>query len=344
MDFVLPGNNVYNESPHGMEVLSCMGGNIPGQLIGTAPKAKFWLLRTEDVRSETLIEEYNWVAGAEFADSVGADIINSSLGYSQFDDPSQNHTCSDMNGNTTPATVGANIAFSKGMIVVNSAGNSGGSSWKCVSSPSDGFNVLAVAAVDSNGIRAGFSSVGEATWRIKPNVAAMGSRVVVSSTIGTIMRASGTSFSSPVLAGMVACLWQAAPSWNNSYIKRSVEVSGNKSMNPDSLTGYGIPDFIRALQIVSIPEHPYGRDVKIYPNPFKTSFTVSLFSGKEQEIEVSLFDQQTRKIYSNTKQLLTTGENTIFIPQLTNLHNGIYLLKMVGNDINISTKVIRINN
>ena len=200
-DFVYPGNNVYKAYHHGMEVLSCIGGNIPGEIIGTAPKAKFWLLRSEDVNSENIIEEYNWVSAAEFADSVGADIINSSLGYTRFDDTLQNHTCFDMNGNSTPVTKGANLAFSKGMIVVNSAGNSGGNTWKCVSSPADGFNVLAIAAVDSNGLRASFSSTGEATHRVKPNVAALGKDAVVSSINGTIIYASGTSFSSPIIAG-----------------------------------------------------------------------------------------------------------------------------------------------
>ncbi|MCX6266493.1 MAG: S8 family serine peptidase, partial [Bacteroidetes bacterium] len=154
-DFVVPGNDVYQENEHGMEVLSCMGANLPGLMIGTAPKAKFWLLRSEDVGSENLIEEYNWVSAAEFADSAGADIINSSLGYTIFDNASLSHQCEDMNGNTTPVTRGANLAFSKGMIVVSSAGNSGAGAWKCVSSPADGSCVLAIAAVDSNGIRAG---------------------------------------------------------------------------------------------------------------------------------------------------------------------------------------------
>ena len=227
-DFVYPGNNVYNEYEHGMEVLSCMGANLPGELIGTAPKASYWLLRSEDYYSENLIEEYNWVAAAEFADSAGADIINSSLGYTHFDNVAVSHTCNDMDGNTTPVTKGANMACGKGMIVVNSAGNYGGSAWKCLSAPADGYGALAVAAVDSNGIRASFSSTGEAAHRIKPNVAAMGQAVVVSSTIGTITHSSGTSFSCPIIAGLAACLWQAAPGWSNNSILRAIELSGSQ--------------------------------------------------------------------------------------------------------------------
>ena len=253
MDFVTPGNNVYHEYEHGMEVLSCMAANWPGVIIGTAPGASFWLLRTEDIGSENIIEEYNWDAAAEFADSTGADIINSSLGYATFDDPTVSHSCSDMNGYTTPVTRAANLAFSKGMIVVNSAGNSLGSGWKCVSAPADGFGVLAVAAVDSNGTRASFSLPGQASQRIKPNVAAMGQAVIIASSNGSFMHGSGTSFSSPILAGLVACLWQASPGWSNAEVIRAVELSSSHAAHPDSLLGYGIPDFVKALRIESVP-------------------------------------------------------------------------------------------
>ena len=339
-DFVNPGGNVFNEYEHGMKVLSTIGGNIPGQLIGTAPKAGFWLLRSEDVGTEYIIEEYNWISAAEFADSAGADIINSSLGYITFHDTTQNHTCSDMNGNSTPVTKGANMAFNKGMIVVCSAGNSG-TTWKCVSAPADGFNVLAVAAVDSNGIRAGSSSVGEATHRIKPNVAALGVLAVVSSTIGTIMYANGTSYSSPIIAGMVACLWQAAPTWSNELIKRSVELSGSIVMTPDSLIGYGIPDFVKALQVLQVGESPRQNLVKVYPNPFHDMLTISLVSEKEQEADISLCNQQGIMIYSLLKQRVATGENSINLLNLPDLRNGIYLLNISGSDISVHTKVIK---
>ncbi|MEI6173578.1 MAG: S8 family serine peptidase [Bacteroidota bacterium] len=343
-DFVTPGASVYTGNSHGMEVLSCIGGNIPGQLIGTAPKAHFWLLRTEDVNTENLIEEYNWVSGAELADSAGADIINSSLGYTKFDDTTKNHTCADMNGNTTPVTKGANMAFEKGMIVVNSAGNSGGTSWKCVGAPSDGYYVLAVAAVDSNGVRAPFSSVGEATHRIKPNFAAMGSRTVVSSSIGTIMHASGTSFSSPLIAGMAACLWQAAPDWSNYLIGRSIELSCNKILNPDSLLGYGIPDFAKALKILAIEKSQERGECVISPNPFTTDLTLSVFSNKEQQVLFTFYDLKAGSIRLSQTHGVRVGQNEVNLSDLSWLRNGVYLLNITGNSLNIITKVIKIDN
>ncbi|MEI7726958.1 MAG: S8 family serine peptidase, partial [Bacteroidota bacterium] len=325
-DFVKPGNNVYNEYLHGMEVLSCMGGNIPGQLIGTAPKAAYWLLRSEDATSEYLIEEYNWVSAAEFADSVGADVINSSLGYTEFDEASQNHTCKDMNGNTNPATRGANIAASKGMIVVCSAGNSGQKPWKCISSPADGSGVLAVAAVDASGIRAPFSSVGEAMTRIKPNVAAQGAAAVVSSTTGAIMVNSGTSFSSPIMAGMAACLWQAAPAWSSSLITRSIELSSNQVSKPDSLLGYGIPDFIKALQHLNVDQKEMKNVLHVYPNPFTDGFRVSFNAGSAQDYNATLYNNMGLAVYSVHNKSDRAGYHEFVIPDMAFLPNGNYIL------------------
>jgi len=161
-DFVDPRDDIYQQFWHGMSVLSCMGGNLPGNFLGTAPDASFYLIRTEDAATENIIEEDNWVSGAELADSLGADVITSSLGYNQFDDPRMNHTYSDLNGHKTRVTQGANMAFLKGILVFNSAGNEGGNSWKHIIAPSDGENVIAVGAIDINGIRASFSSVGPA--------------------------------------------------------------------------------------------------------------------------------------------------------------------------------------
>ncbi|NTW33299.1 MAG: S8 family serine peptidase, partial [Bacteroidetes bacterium] len=159
-DFVESGGNVFNSHTHGMMVLSTMGGNIPGQLVGTAPKANYWLLRSEDASSEYIIEEYNWASAAEFADSAGADIINSSLGYSVFWDAVMDHTYADMNGHTAPASIAATIAASKGIIVCNSAGNSGGSYRPFIASPADADSIITIGAVDEDENYASFSSTG----------------------------------------------------------------------------------------------------------------------------------------------------------------------------------------
>lgn len=334
-DFVRPGNNVYNESEHGMEVLSCMGGNLPGQLVGTAPKSSYWLLRSEDVASEFLIEEYNWISAAEFADSVGADVINSSLGYTVFNDPLQDHTCLDMNGNTTPVTRGANIAVAKGMIVVNSAGNSGTTGWKCVSAPADGYDVMAVAAVDSNGLRADFSSRGVSTGRIKPNVASMGRAAVVSSTVGPVMRSSGTSFASPILAGVIACIWQASPSMKCRQVTRAVELSGNQAEDPDSLLGFGIPNAIRALKVMGVPGPQEGIRFTVIPNPFNGAGDVILTcrSPLKQVLKITVLGSDGRALFGQTSIVLP-GENNIRLTGLPYLANGLYLVHLSGEHVN----------
>ncbi|HRH65888.1 MAG TPA: S8 family serine peptidase, partial [Bacteroidia bacterium] len=186
-DFVANEASVYEDNSHGMSVLSCIAGNVPGQLLGTAPHSDFWLLRSEDAPTESLIEEYNWISAAEFADSVGADLISSSLGYSTFDDSTMDHTYADMNGDRCPSSIGADIAASKGILVLVSAGNSGNSPWHYISAPSDADSVLSIAAVDSLGHKSGFSSWGPASdGSIKPNVAAKGTATTIAYTDGSI--------------------------------------------------------------------------------------------------------------------------------------------------------------
>lgn len=341
-DFVNPGNDVFQEHPHGMEVLSVMGGNLPGQLLGTAPKAGYWLLRSEDSYSENLIEEYNWVTAAEYADSVGADVINSSLGYSTFDDPSKNHRCSDMDGNTTVVTRGANIAGSKGMIVVNSAGNSGGTTWRCISAPADGNSVMGIAAVDSLGHYAYFSSTGKVDSRVKPNIAAMGKHTVVAATGGGIMQANGTSFSAPVIAGMVACLWQSSAFTNNYQIIRSIEVSSSQFTSPDSLLGYGIPDFVKALNSIYNNQLSKSKTLIIYPNPFTEGFTLEFFSEQDQIIDIILMDQLGRE----WRQLIgfhsRAGLNRIPFNGLGKVNPGYYFIKISGEKISFVSKLVKV--
>jgi len=249
-DFVDGNSNVYDDHTHGMMVLSTMGGK--GEMTGTAPEASYILLRTEDVFSENLIEEYMWVCAAEYADSAGADIINSSLGYTTFDDALQNHTYEDMDGETTPISIGAGIACSKGIIVVNSAGNSGSSSWHFIGAPADNFDVLSVGAVDENEEIASFSSYGpNADGALKPNVVAQGKNTVIISSSDTVRTGNGTSFSSPITAGMVACIWGAQPNQTPAAVKGAIYKSADRYLNPDDQFGYGIPNYYNAYQLLN---------------------------------------------------------------------------------------------
>jgi len=302
-DFVDPVSDFYAEHPHGMMVLSVMGSNLPGELIGTAPEASYWLLRTEDAGSEFLIEEDNWVAGVEFADSVGADIINSSLGYSLFDDAAMNHTYADMDGHTTRVTKGANMAVRKGMLVFASAGNEARNSWRYIIAPADGDEVIAVGAVDKNRDYAVFSSVGPASdGDIKPNLAAMGSGTAVQSESGSVVARNGTSFSSPVLAGMAACLWQANPNVSARELARVMMIAGHLSPKPDTLLGYGIPDMHLAdliLNQFNTPAYEVSKQWKVYPNPFHSAVTLFPGSGIEGEVLIELATISGVTVYKN---------------------------------------------
>ncbi len=271
-DFVDPTVSFFQTNYHGMSVLSCMGGNIPGQLIGTAPKASYWLIRSEDTDTEYLVEEDNWVAAAEFADSAGCDIISTSLGYYTFNDASMNHTYADMDGKTTRVTKGANIAFSRGMLVFASAGNEGTYSWKHIIAPADGDDVIAVGAVNRDSVAAPFTSLGPASdGDVKPNVSAVGWNTYLETNNGDLGHLSGTSFSAPVMAGMAACLWQMYPDATARNVKNIIEMSCNKYNNPDSVVGYGIPDMAKAgfemisdLPIITVTSS--GKWIA-YPNP-----------------------------------------------------------------------------
>ena len=248
-DFVNPEADIYAESSHGMSVLSCMAMNQPNVMIGTAPEASYWLLRSEDEYSENLVEQDYWAAAIEFADSVGVDLVNTSLGYYSFDDPAKNYRYRDLNGHYALMSREAAKASDKGIVVVCSAGNSGSGSWKKITPPGDAENVITVGAVNKYGVLAPFSSVGNtADGRVKPDVVAVGLGSDVMGTDGNLRHANGTSFSSPIMCGMVACLWQACPELTAKEIIELVRRSGDRAVFPDNIYGYGIPDLWKAYQ------------------------------------------------------------------------------------------------
>lgn len=248
-DFVHRRNDFYNTGSHGMMVLSCMGTDVPGTIVGTAPDASYWLLLSEDGESEQLVEEDNWCAAIEFADSVGADVVNTSLGYANFDAPEDCVKYWQLDGYTENISRSASLCAKKGMVLVCSAGNAGDEQWKLITPPADAKDVLTVGAVTFNNINTNFSSIGFTTdGRIKPDVVALGEQVWLCSPTGMFVPVAGTSFASPILCGMVACLWQALPELNAYEIMDVVRRSGNNASHPDNVYGHGIPDFTKAWQ------------------------------------------------------------------------------------------------
>ena len=246
-DFVNQQADIFAESSHGMSVLSCIGMNRPDIMTGTAPEASFWLLRSEDEYSEHLVEQDYWSAAVEFADSVGVDVINTSLGYYSFDDKSKNYKYRDLDGRHALMSRQASHIADKGMILVCSAGNSGAGSWKKITPPGDADNVLPVGAIDKRAVLATFSSVGNtADHRVKPDVVAVGVGSDVIRTDGNQGRANGTSFSSPIMCGMVTCLWQACPTLTAKEVIELVRRSGDRAGFPDNIYGYGVPDMWKA--------------------------------------------------------------------------------------------------
>ena len=248
-DFVNPQSDIYAESSHGMMVLSCIGMNQPDIMTGTAPEASFWLLRSEDEYSEHLVEQDYWAAAVEFADSVGVDVLNTSLGYYTFDDKSKDYKYRELDGHHALMSRQASRIADKGMVLVCSAGNSGMGSWKKITPPGDAENVITVGAIDKKSVLAPFSSIGNtADNRIKPDVVAVGLGADVIGTSGNQSKANGTSFSSPIMCGMVTCLWQACPDLTAKEIIRIVRQAGDRSGFPDNIYGYGVPDMWKAYQ------------------------------------------------------------------------------------------------
>ena len=342
-DFVEPKADFFQQNYHGASVLSCIGGNLPGNMIGTAPDASFYLFRTEDVNSEYLIEEDNWVAAAELADSLGVDVINSSLGYNQFNDTLMNHLYTDMNGTKTRVTQGANMAFQKGILVFSSAGNEGNKTWKRIIAPADGENVIGVAAVDKNGIRAPFSSVGPAYGgAIKPNVAAMGTGTTLVTSNGSIGYSNGTSFSSPVLAGLGACLLQANPYASAKQIKTAIEQSASQYNKPDSLLGYGIPDFEKAdkyLKVNHVSYTNWENSWAVSPNPFSdVIFIRNLKSLDADNYQINIYNLQGICLWSSS----FNPEETIILKNLANLPDGFLILSIRSGEKDARIKLVKI--
>jgi len=342
-DFVNNNESVYNSSTHGTAVLSVMAGIIPDQIEGSAPGADYLLLKTEDVESEFPCEEDFWAAGAEYADSAGVDIISSSLGYFNFDDPSLNYKHSDLDGNTAFVTRVAEIAASKGILVVNSAGNERGNTWRNIIFPSDGDSVLAVGAVDGNGLISDFSSSGPGpNNRIKPDNVAMGVSVTVQASENLIGRSNGTSFSCPVLSGIAACLIQAVPPAINSDIINVLHSSADRYNFPDSLYGYGIPDIVIALnelqkKYLTVPEE----GIIIFPNPTTGQFEIT-FSIPPEKVTLEIISLTGSKLFE--KRYANYAGRSVIITELQHSPEGVYLIRITDASGTYVRRIIKLKN
>lgn len=339
-DFVYNTDNPFQYHDHGTKVLSCIGAEY-GDYTGTAPKASFVLAVTEDVRSEYRIEEYNWLLAAEFADSIGADIIHSSVGYSVFSDAEMNYSYDDLDGSTAVITRAANEVVERGMVVVTSAGNEGQSSWQYITAPADARNILAVGSIREDYTLSGFSSKGPtADGRLKPEVVAQGSKTAIINSQGMIVDGNGTSYAAPLVAGLVAGVWQTNPDWTNIEVVNAIKLTASRATSPDTLFGYGVPDYIEAAvgRVLSISDI-INDQIKVYPNPFR-----------DNRIWIDL--SQPQDIYPLNIQVFDVRGSVILEDQVQNYREkielnipssdpGTYFLRLEGKSFSKSVKLIK---
>lgn len=324
-DFVNGGTNVYNSGDHGTMVLSCMGANQPGLIVGSAPMASYWLLRTEEDNSEKISEEYNWIRGAEFADSVGARILTTSLGYTTFDNPSQNHTISQLDGRTAPMSIAANIAARKNIFVINAAGNGNGSgTWNYIGVPADADSICTVGAIDSLNIVTSFSSIGPtADGRIKPDLVARGGNTWVTMVNGQCAAGNGTSFSTPVLAGAVACMMLAHQSYSSMLLLDTLKHTASNAASPNNSIGWGKPNLC-AIPVGIFEVKINAPEFSVFPNPFNNLVTINLNTVNYKVNSIQLVDVFGHVLRSESPK--TTEAKINF--NTGDLAAGVYFIKL----------------
>lgn len=336
-DFVEEGYNMFSNNSHGMYVLSTMASNMAYTAVGTAPKAQYVIIKTEAVSYEQIREEYFMVEGLECADSIGADVINISLGYSRFDDTTTSHTFLDLDELHSVASIALSLSTEKGAVVSSSAGNEGAKSWKYINIPGNGYNTLCVAAVNSNGQVASFSSRGSSLFKkVKPNIASVGWDTFLQQSNGDIAMGSGTSFSAPVNAGLVACLRQAYPQKTSHEIIQAIFQSCNHPFAPDTLTGYGIPDYWTAYRIMEASTLNDDKILTVYPNPVQSILTVKAYYP-ENIFHIEIMDVTGRTLFS----LPYHGNDCVHI-NMSNLSAGIYILKIHTSGKIITKKISKL--
>jgi len=334
-DFVKNEISVNEDDAHGMFCFSIIAANWPGQLVGSCPKAKFYLYRTEDAATEYPIEEQNWAAAAERADSIGVDVFSTSLGYTTFDNPVFNHTYADMNGKITIIARANALAAKKGIISIVAAGNDGNNSWHYISSPADADSIVTVGAVTIAGVPATFSSYGPSSdGRIKPTVASVGQGTAIAGLNNQPTFGNGTSFATPNLAGLITCFWQAFPEFTNMEIIEALKRSSSIYTKPNDRIGYGVPNFHKAYddlvqqRVLRNANTILGNNrIKAYPNPFKGTFYILIKPATGGSAVFKLYDISGRLIASKVSDVQQDVAQLITFDKMQALAKGIYILR-----------------
>ena len=343
-DFVDNDDFVFHHDDHGTNVLSCLTAFDTSSYNGAAYMADYMLFVTEDVTEEFRVEEFYWLFAAEYADSAGVDIINSSLGYNMFDDPNMNYTYKDLDGKSAVVTKAASMAAKTGMLVVVSAGNEGNNSWKYIVPPADADSIIAVGAVDSNLMKAYFSSTGP-TYdnRIKPDLTALGHNTKVVSGSGNIVSNNGTSFAAPLIAGLAAGIWQANPDLSNWELIELLKNAGSNYSKPDTLIGYGTPDFNQAQYILNVLDNAYANQFKVFPNPFKDN---NFFIEPKSEFHPSFIPSV--KIHTISGELIDElkikklpDKNLFQIDIPEGVPDGVYILAILSDKETDRIKIVK---
>ena len=340
-DFVRNSSNVFQYDDHGTQVFSVIAAYQEGSFTGGAYEANYQLYVTEDASTEYRIEEYNWLFAAERADSAGVDIINSSLGYYDFDDATMNYPKSAMNGNTTVVSRAAQLAADRGIVVVCSAGNEGANAWQIITAPADVRDVLAIANVNSSGQRAWSSSIGpSADNRIKPDIAAMGVNTTVIKPDGSIGTASGTSLSSPLITSLVAGIWQRYPELTNKQIMDAIRKSSSQASTPDNLLGFGIPNFKAVVNYLE--SSPQENAFEVYPNPvLSDTVTIVPFDPNQvAECHIEIVSSQGQVIYDS--DISFSWLNRSFTANLVHASAGIYYVRIYWGDNRYTFKLVKV--
>ena len=346
-DFVDNDYGVYSEHTHGAMVLSTMAACYPDSIIGTAPKADYWLFRTEDGATETPSEEYNWIRAIEYADSLGTDIATTSLGYTKFDNSVYDHTYSQLNGKTSLMSKAATMATRKGIIVLNAAGNEGGcgspspTCWYYISVPADADSIITVGAVDASKTKAGFSSFGPTSdGRIKPDLCAQGQAAYVC--FGGCFPGNGTSFATPVLAGATACLLQAKPFATPMLLTQAMKASATNSAIPNNSIGWGVPNMCVARLSSLLSVHEKGNadamNLSVFPNPFSNSLTIRFNEFTPEKPSIIVRDVLGKVVLTKNFSI-TTDE--IVLNEFDGLNQGLYFITVSSGNINVVKKIVK---